>query len=101
MEEQVEALQLAPARAEFIHLSEADVWQALEKNNDNPIAVEVARIAIDFLAAFKAHVDQNGLVPHPNLQVRPRYPIEKVAMKVMVAYAEFTTAEQSPPGTLH
>lgn len=88
-----ETIEMPTARQDFINLSEDEIWQAISeaisgKLDSNPIAVEVARLAIEYMTRFRGHLTQDGYEPAPILQVGVRSPIEKVAVLMVVKYVE-------------
>jgi len=69
----------------FRHLAEAEIMAALESTDEtNPIAREVARLIEGYSRNFAAHVAHLGRLPTDILRVRPRSPIEAVAMRLTV-----------------
>ena len=82
-------LGLPTARAEFTDLSETEVWRAIRGEPDSsPITAEVARLAIEYLASFKAHFTKRGYSPPRRLRIEVRCPIEKVAALAVVKFIE-------------
>jgi hypothetical protein len=70
-------------KAQFRALDEAAVMTALDDPNpENPVAVEVARLIAGYAANFKQHVKRLGYMPSDVLHIKPRWPIEAVAMKL-------------------
>jgi hypothetical protein len=53
----------------------------------NPVAAEVTRLAVAYPVAFKSHADRYGNAP-PTLPVPARWPIEKVAMLLVVSFMQ-------------
>jgi hypothetical protein len=93
-----ETIEMPTARQDFINLSEAEIWQAINeaisgKLDSNPIAVEVARLVIEYMTRFQGHLTQDGYVPAPILQSGVRSPIEKVAVLMVVKYVEAEALE--------
>lgn len=70
------------ARPEFVHVSEAEVWAAIENDDGGPIEAEVTRLVIEMARRLKAHAKNE---PECGMQVRPRCPIERVAVSMMSA----------------
>jgi hypothetical protein len=70
------------ARPEFTHLSEADVWAAVD-SDDGPIAAEVTRLVAEHTIRLKACAARNAAAPGVLLKVRTRCPIERVAVFMM------------------
>jgi len=84
LDDDEQKLEISSTRPEFRNLSEPEVWEAIGGGGD-PAAAEVTRLAVAYLAAFKAHADRHGSAPHI-LHVRVRWPIEKVAMMLVVSF---------------
>jgi hypothetical protein len=82
-------LEIPSARPEFRELHATEVWKAVGGGNPdvNPVVAEVTRLAVAYLAAFKSHADQYGNAP-PTLPLRVRWPIEKVAVLLVVKFME-------------
>jgi len=70
------------ARPEFVHISEAAVWAAIEHDDGGPIAAEVMRLGIEIAKRLKARAEQE---PERGMQVRARCPIERVAVLMVSA----------------
>jgi hypothetical protein len=70
------------ARPEFVHFAEAEVWAAIENDGGGPIAAEVTRLVIEMARRSKARAKNE---PKCCMQVRPRCPIERVAVAMMSA----------------
>jgi hypothetical protein len=70
-------------KPEFRSLSEGAVWEALEDTDaKNPVAVEVARLISGYTANFRKAVERLGYMPSDVLRMKPRWPIEAVAMRL-------------------
>ena len=70
-------------QAEFLSLTEHAVIAALnDPNPANPIAVEIARLIAAYSSNFLAHVKRLGYIPADILRMKPRWPIEAVAMRL-------------------
>lgn len=67
---------------EFIALNEAEVRAALADPDDNPIAVEVARLVAAYGANFAEHARRIGRMPESILRRAPNCAIEKVAIEL-------------------
>jgi hypothetical protein len=80
---------LCSARPEFVSLSEADIWAAVDNDSagEHPVTAEVARLAAEFLTAFKIYVDQNGFKPEA-MDVPVRCPIEGIAVEMVIAFVQ-------------
>jgi len=59
----------------------------------NPIAVEVARLIDGYTSNFRAHVRRRGRIPPDILRVKPRWPIEAVAMRLTTQAIRETLAQ--------
>lgn len=81
-------------RAEFRSLTEADIERALaDPNPGNPIAVEIARLMRGYTANFQALVQRLGRIPTDIMHVKPRWPIEAVAMRLTAQTIRESLAE--------
>lgn len=70
-------------KAEFRSIDEATVMAALDDTNpDNSVAVEVARLMAGYMANFQSQVKRLGYIPSDVLHMKPRWPIEAVAMRL-------------------
>jgi hypothetical protein len=68
-------------KPEFHSLAEDAVVAALQDPDPaNPIAVEVARLIGGYTNNFQAQVQRLGRIPPNILRIKPRWPIEAVAM---------------------
>jgi hypothetical protein len=74
------------ARPEFTCLSEAEVWNAINGNDcaENPITAEVTRLVANYTARFMVCARQYENVPPQIMFVRARWPIERVAVLLLV-----------------
>jgi hypothetical protein len=90
MERGREALAPCAARPEFVNLSESEVWKAIACDDEcaNPVTAEVTRLALGFMALFKACVERRGHAPHEMMPVKVRCPIEKVAVLMVVTFLD-------------
>lgn len=69
-------------KPQFRHLTEAAVTAALfDPDPDNPVAIEVNRLIAAHTKAFIAHVQKLGYMPPSLLDIKPRWPIEAVALR--------------------
>jgi hypothetical protein len=73
---------MPPARPEFVHVSEAEVWAAIENDNGGPIVAEATRLAMELARRLKDRAENR---PGCGMQVRPRCPIERVTVLIMAA----------------
>jgi hypothetical protein len=73
-------------KPEFRALAEHAVVAALQDPDPaNAIAVEVARLIEGYTNNFQAHVQWLGRIPSDILHIKPRWPIEAVAMRLVTA----------------
>ncbi|HEX2752679.1 MAG TPA: hypothetical protein VHP34_06170, partial [Alphaproteobacteria bacterium] len=50
------------ANPEFFHLSEREIWRALDnQEDDNTIEAEVTRLVASFFSRYKTYIEANGL----------------------------------------
>jgi hypothetical protein len=73
---------MPPARPEFIHVSEGEVWAAIENDDGGPIVAEATRLAMELVKRLRARAEN---VPECGVQVRVRCPIERVVVLMMSA----------------
>jgi hypothetical protein len=73
---------MPPARPEFVYVSEAEVWAAIENDNGGPIVAEATRLAMELSKRLKARAE---IGPECGMQVRARCPIERVVVLMMSA----------------
>jgi hypothetical protein len=70
-------------KPEYRTLAEDAVVAALQDPDPaNPIAVEVARLIAAYTNNFKRQVERLGRIPSDILLIKPRWPIEAVAMRL-------------------
>jgi hypothetical protein len=70
-------------KTEFRDLCEAEIEKALADSDPaNPIAAEVARLIQGYTTNFREHVERLGRIPESILRIKPRCPIEAVAMRL-------------------
>lgn len=68
---------------QFLSLTKDAVLAALDDPDlRNPIACEVARLVTAYTRNFQDHVERLGYIPADILRVKPRWPIEAVAMSL-------------------
>lgn len=74
------------AKPEFTGLSEAEVWKTLRADPENRQAVtaEVNRLVAVFTKMYMDCVKRNGPVPPHILYARAEWPIERVAVSIVV-----------------
>ncbi len=79
----VAGMAIIEPKLQFRGLDENAVMKALEDSNpENPIAVEVARLIEGYTANLERHVQRLGYMPSDVLRIKPRWPIEAVAMRL-------------------
>jgi len=70
-------------KPEFLSLTEDAVLFALDDPDPaNLIACEIARLVTAYTRNFRGHVERIGYIPSDILRVKPRWPIEAVAMRL-------------------
>jgi len=75
--------EIVEPKPEFRDLSEAAVVAALkDADPKNAIAAEVARLITAYTTNFQRHVERVGYMPHQILRIKPRWPIEAVAIRL-------------------
>lgn len=74
------------ARPEFIGLTEDAVRQILRADveNEQPVTAEVNRLVAVYTALYLDCVKRNGPIPPYVLYVRAEWPIERVAVSIVV-----------------
>jgi hypothetical protein len=78
---------------EYRALSEADVLAALDDSDpDNLVAKEVARLIAGYTENFCGHTARLGHMPEAILRIKPRWPIEAVAMRLTTEAIRETVA---------
>ena len=85
---------LVEPHPEFCSLTEAEIERALaDPDPGNPIAVEIARLVHGYTANFQALVQRLGRIPTDIMHVKPRWPIEAVAMRLTTQTIRESLAE--------
>jgi hypothetical protein len=75
--------EIVAPKAEFLSLTEAAVLAALDDPDPaNPIAVEITRLFTAYANNFRDHVERLWYIPADILRIKPRWPIEAVAMRM-------------------
>ena len=88
---------IAP-KPQFLSLTEDAVLAALDDPDPaNPIAVEIARLITAYAANFENHVKRLGYIPAEILRVKPRWPIEAVAMRLTTELIHESLAQPESP----
>lgn len=76
-------LQFPETKPEFRTVEGAEIAAALkEKNQENPLVIEVSRLVNAYMAQLSTFAKQNGNRLPPALQVRTATPIQKVACEI-------------------
>jgi hypothetical protein len=73
--------EIVAPKPEFLSLTEAAVLAALG-DPAKPIAVETRRLVTAYTKNFRDHVERLGYIPADTLRIKPRWPIEAVAMRM-------------------
>jgi len=86
----------------FKALSEPEVLAALQHpaRRTDYILTEVARLVEIYIRNFRDYIGKNGIEPFL-LEIKVRWPIEKVAMKFMIAVLESDNTFVRNNATLH
>ncbi len=83
-------------RAEFQSVPEAEVWKAMAEAEEdpNPVALEVTRIALGYLAEFKRQAEsgETSLMLH----ISAMCAVEKVALLLAVRFLEVSGGTAFP-----
>lgn len=81
---------LCTTRPEFRELSEDDVLAAVANDDygESPITAEVTRLGVEFMARFRAYVEEHGYFEPRIMQADAQCPIEKVAILTVVRFVE-------------
>ena len=75
--------EIVEPQPQFQSLTEAAVLEALaDLDSKNPIAEEVTRLIEAYTANFQRLVKRLGYMPPAVLRIKPRWPIEAVAMRL-------------------
>jgi hypothetical protein len=81
--------EMASTRADFMHLTEVEVWKAISENDGcNPVGAEVTRLVALYMTTFKTYIEGHNYVPPTIMHVQVRWPIERVAVLVLVGFLE-------------
>jgi hypothetical protein len=88
------------AKTEFRSLPEDAVVAAFQDPDPaNPIAVEIARLVTVYSENFRRHVERLGYIPADILRVKPRWPIEAVAMRLTTQIIRESLAQSASPNS--
>jgi hypothetical protein len=88
---------LPAARPEFRNVTAAEAWAAVAWSRGDSVELEVARLAIGYLAAFQRHAARLDGAPDV-LQVGARWPVERVALLLVVEFIEAQGGAARPVG---
>ena len=84
-------------KLEFRSLPEETIVAALQDSDPaNPIAIGVARLINGYTNNFYAHARRARGIPSDILRVKPRWPIEAVAMRLTTEVIRETLAQCGP-----
>ena len=90
--------EIVDPKPEFRATPEEAVIAALQDPDPaNPIAIEVARLLDAYTRNFQAHVQRLGRIPPDILHMKPRWPIEAVAMRLLTEEIREILANPAPP----
>lgn len=82
-EEKGQLFRFAAAKPEFRTLDVAAITTALkDKDQQNPVRLEVSRLVQDISAQLKGYAEKNGNRLPASLKVNARAPIEKMAFQI-------------------
>jgi hypothetical protein len=85
-------------KADFHALTEEAIVAALQDPDaSNPIAIEVARLISAYTRNFEQHVQRLGRIPSDILHIKPRWPIEAVAMRLTTEVIRETLGQSPTP----
>ena len=91
--------EIVEPKPQFRSIAEDAVLAAIDDPDPaNPIAIEIARLVTAYTHNFRHHVERLGYVPADVLRVKPRSPIEAVAMRLTTETIR-ETAQAVPPDT--
>lgn len=88
---QLENFEFAEAQPEFTHLSEEEVWAAMDRDDDNKIACEVTRLICCFWKKFMRIAKKYQNIPPEIMHVSVCCPIERVAVVALIGYVRSET----------
>ena len=76
-------MEIVEPKPEFRQLDESAVLAALQdRDPSNPVAQEVARLIKGYTGNFQRVIKQLGYMPADVMHIKPRWPIEGVAMRL-------------------
>jgi hypothetical protein len=83
---------------QFLSVTERAALAALDDPDPaNPIAVEIARLVTAYSDNFRRQVERLGYIPADILRVKPRWPIEAVAMRLTTQTIRESLAQSASP----
>ncbi len=90
--------EIVAPKPQFLSLTEQAVLAALDDPDPaNPIACEIARLVTAYTRNIQDRVERIGYIPADILRVKPRWPIEVVAMQLTTeAVRDALTQAESP-----
>ncbi len=90
--------EIVAPKPEFLALTEDAVMAALDDpDSTNPVAAEVARLVTAYTNNFRDHVERIGYIPADLLRMKPRWPIEAVAMRLTTDTIRESLAQATSP----
>jgi hypothetical protein len=92
---------LASTKPEFTRLTEAEVRKAVQEDTEGegPIVAEVNRLVALYTILYMDCLKRNGPVTPLVLYVRAEWPIERVAVEIVVV--GFSDGSRAEPVSLH
>ncbi|MDX2181422.1 MAG: hypothetical protein SFV18_17640 [Bryobacteraceae bacterium] len=90
------------AKPEFTALTEDEVWKTVraDPENEQAVTAEVNRLVAVYTRLYFDCVQRNGPVPPHILYVRAEWPIERVAVSIVVdRFKDASSSEE--PVTIH
>ena len=90
-------------KPEFRTMSEEEIQTAIHNRNrrkSRKVIAEISRLVDEYIANFKIYVARNGAAPFL-LEVQVRCPIEKMAVRLMMAALEADKSLTRSTSTLH
>lgn len=91
-------IEFVEPKPEFRPLAESTVLAALDDPDPaNPIAVEIARLVTAYTGNLRRHLERIGYLPPEFLRVKPRWPIEVVAMRLTTEAVRDALAQRESP----
>lgn len=84
-------LEFSEAKPEFVHLCEAEVWAAMDRDDDNRIACEVTRLICCLWKRFSGYAKEYKNIPPEIMYVSVGCHIERVAVMVLIGYVRSET----------